>query len=156
MPLSSPAPGSRSASFSSAPSRIPNLHPPQASMPPPTLSFSADGLTSHFRGKNRRYQAGTTQLPTVPAFPLCPTHSSGPSLKNKALAPEQSLPKPHASACVLGAQSLQASPAPVIPEGHYATYYEDGTAKNGAIFPTQVDHISLKIHIFHPNPTVQA
>ena len=51
---------------------------------------------------------------------------------------------------------LQASPAPVIPEGHYATYYEDGTAKNGAIFPTQVDHRSLKIHIFHPNPTVQA
>ena len=114
LPLSSPTPGSRSALFSSAPGRIPNLHPPQASMPHPTPSFSADGLTSHFRGKNRYYQAGTTQLPTVPTFPLCPTHSSGPSLKNEALAPEQRLPKPPASTCVLGAQALHASPAPAL------------------------------------------
>lgn len=112
MPLGNPAPESRSAPFSTAPSNIPNLHfPAQASMPPPTPSFSADGLTSYFREKIEAIRLVQLSCPLSPPSPSAPlTHLYPALLPSSSL--KQRLPKPNVSTCVLGAQSLQAPPEP--------------------------------------------
>lgn len=112
MPLGNPTPESRSAPFSTAPSNIPNLHfPAQASMPPPTPSFSADGLTSYFREKIEAIRLVRLSCPLSPPSPSAPlTHLYPALLPSSSL--KQRLPKPNVSTCGLGAQSLQAPPKP--------------------------------------------
>lgn len=73
-PLSNPAP------FATAHNSYSKLSPPlEPLMPPPTPSFSADGLPSYFGEKIEAIRMVQRSCPLPPtAFSFCPTRSSVP------------------------------------------------------------------------------
>lgn len=87
---------------------IPNIHPLEPPMPPPTLSFLADGLASYSREKIEAIRLVHTLLPTFPPLSRVPhTHVCSALLPSTFKAKTHQRPM---SFCGLDTQSLESLP----------------------------------------------